>query len=427
MNMTNPDSSSSPGPLGKFKELAASDRRVILVAAAVALAARLVAVLAVHNFDTVTGFENEEIAINLLSGFGYSMSFHGEPMPTAFMYPLYTFFLAGHFHVFGIDWMPVEISQAVAGVLGVPLIFYLGFSFFNRMTGVAASFAYALYPVYVYWVTQGQSLAIDVVLLMLVTLCWRRGIARESFRHAAAAGLALGLAGLSKTLYLVFFPSFLIWTYLAGYLNLAKTLRFGLAVGVFALIVIAPWTARNIKTLDALVIVTDNSGFNLWLGNNPNATGGLYTEDGRHIAAAMPNELRVAAAAAETSPRRDRIFKYEALDWILENPGGFVDLVPKRLRALWFFDPYMPASHETMRTAVYLALMVPALVGVALASRRFREHALFYLFYLTMTFVYSFYFGQARFRYAIDWTFILFASYAFARVLRRLGADPELD
>ncbi len=141
-----------------------------------ALLLRLAAVFLISNFDTVTGFENEEIALNLVNGHGYSFTHYGPRMPSAFMYPLYTLFLAGNFLLFGHKWMPVEILQSLIGALGAPLLVMLAARLTCRRTAWTAGLLYSVYPFYVYWVTKGQALTIEVALLMGLVLAFDRGL-----------------------------------------------------------------------------------------------------------------------------------------------------------------------------------------------------------------------------------------------------------
>jgi len=47
----------------------------------------------------------------------------------------------------------------------------------------------------------------------------------------------------------------------------------GVLVAALALAVVAPWTYRNWRAFGEFVPISTNGGVNLWIGNNPNATG----------------------------------------------------------------------------------------------------------------------------------------------------------
>jgi len=395
-----------------------------------ALLARLAVIFALKNFSGVTGFENEEIALNLIAGRGYSWSRWGILEPTAFMYPLYTFFLAAHFWLFGHRWLPVEISQAVIGALGTPLIVVLGSRLFDRGTGWLAGLIYALYPVYVYWCAQGQGLVIETVLLMAWLIAAIKMAEAKGPAWAWAAGALLGLLALSKTLYLLLVPALALWLWARNTrpphphnlstfqpFNLSTLPPFHLWLRLCIMLVVAgavifPWTSRNVAVFHRLILVTDNTGYNLWLGNNPAATGGLFAADGRAVTESMDPALRATVLAAPDDPARDAVFREAAWSYLRADPGAFFRRIPGKLRALWYFEPTMPSRFHLLRVLAYLALLALALPGMVLARRRWKDHLIFYLLFLTITAIYLVFFGQARFRFVLEFGLILFAGYA---------------
>ncbi len=244
-------------------------------------------------------------------------------------------------------------------------------------------------------------------------------------------GVLLGLGGLSKTLYLVFFPAFLLWSKLRSQYSWRRSLAYSFTVLVVALVVIAPWTIRNAVRLDRFVPVTDNTGFNLWLGNNPRAAGGLYTPDGKHITETIPPTMKEKLKKAPSSPAQDDIFKERAASFIKQNPSRFFELIPCRLRALWYFDPYMPSSYGNFRAIAYLTLLAFAVAGMVLSRHKARDLSIVYFQLITITCLYAVFFGQSRFRMVLEWGLILFAAVTVERVLRpgleRLGAYISAD
>lgn len=398
-----------------------SNRTLLAAIFILALAARAGAVIAISNFDTVTGFENEKIALHLLGGAGYSLSHFGPVEPTVFMYPLYPFFLAGLFFVFGHAWLPVELVQSLIGALGVFLIFRLGAGLFDRPTGLLAAVAYALYPVYVYWCGQGQPLTIEVVLLLALVVSWRRGTRGDDLRQALLSGFLLGLCALSRTMYLAFFPSLVLWSGLGERLSWRRTLRFSGLVLAVALVTISPWTVRNALVFNRFILASSNTGYNLWVGNNPNASGGLFLPGDQHILTSISPELKKEIETAKDSPGRDLVFMRAATDYIRSDPVRFFRMIPARLYRLWYFDPNMPSTFPLLSRVVYMSLLAFAIIGMILSWRKFREHLVLYLFFATITAVYSAFYGQPRFRFAIEWCLIMFAAHAISRILQRVG------
>ena len=84
-----------------------------------------------------------------------------------------------------------------------------------------------------------------------------------------------------------------------------------------AAILFAPWVWRNFALFDSFVLVSANGGVNLWMGNNPDSTGGYMELPARQFA----NEAE-----------RDRYFGSVALQYIRAHPGEYAKLTARRTR-----------------------------------------------------------------------------------------------
>jgi hypothetical protein len=87
-------------------------------------------------------------------------------------------------------------------------------------------------------------------------------------------------------------------------------------VMVAAGLAVLPWTVRNYLLSGQVVVVSANGGHSLWVGNNPQATGGY---------------VAVRPAWAELHEvAYDRAAAAWALSWIRAHPGAFLRLVPRK-------------------------------------------------------------------------------------------------
>ena len=101
------------------------------------------------------------------------------------------------------------------------------------------------------------------------------------------------------------------------------------AVVAFALVVVLPWSYRNYQTFGEWVWVSTNGGLTLLTGNNQSARGD-YTQDDplvTSIPRSVANQIEV-----------DKEAKRRAVQWIKENPGRFVALLPLKAFRLWIPD-----------------------------------------------------------------------------------------
>lgn len=75
-------------------------------------------------------------------------------------------------------------------------------------------------------------------------------------------------------------------------------------------VLIAPWTLRNTEAFGKPVMISTNFGPNLWMGNNPETTGGYQ---------ALPGWTKGLPETEMATQLRQ-----EATDYILSDPGGFM-------------------------------------------------------------------------------------------------------
>jgi 4-amino-4-deoxy-L-arabinose transferase-like glycosyltransferase len=117
-------------------------------------------------------------------------------------------------------------------------------------------------------------------LTVLFWLLVRAGspMARQSFTFsAAAAGVVLGLLCLTRSVALVLLPLGALWLLLAptgGSITWADVRtwsrwRMPALFVLCAVLLIAPWTARNYATYGALIVIDTTGPENLWLDNDP--------------------------------------------------------------------------------------------------------------------------------------------------------------
>ncbi len=378
-----------------------------------ALVLRVAAVAVVGDLPSIRGYECEAISHSLLEGDGYAMPYFGPRQATAHQYPLYCFLMAGHFALFGFHYLPLQLFQAVVGAFSCVLLWRLGARVSTERIGRIAGLLAAVYPVYVYWTARLQALTIEVALLIALLLLIDRAFERPTLSRFIGAGVLFGAACLSKSLYLVFLPVIFAWAaWRWGTKGLSKPLG---AFAVAAALVILPWTARNWIVLGEPVLISSNGGWNLYVGANPHASGSTHALGGVPMPETVPESLRARLLTLDDLGK-DRLFREQAIAWIQENPGEYLSLVPAKLRALWWFDPHTPTSFETVRVIVYLTLLAAAAAGAYRARPYLRGLSVFAGLALVSTGVYATFYGSPRFRYAIEFGFLILAAIAVDRV-----------
>jgi hypothetical protein len=96
-----------------------------------------------------------------------------------------------------------------------------------------------------------------------------------------------------------------------------------------------PWAYRNHRVLGGWVWTRSNFGLELWIGNNPDATGKTYFT-GFHIEHPFcsTREAREYSRVGELQYMRGK--KEAAREWIAAHPAAFSWLTVQRVRWFWF-------------------------------------------------------------------------------------------
>ncbi len=390
----------------------------------IACLSRLAAILVLANYSQVSGMENETIAQNLLAGKGYCFAYIINEMPSALVGPVYTVFLYLHFLIFGQNYFWVEMTQGLLGAFSALLLAWLGRCLAGERIGIISGLLFSLYPVYVYWCSLPLSLTVDVFLLLLGICLALWSTADKKLWKVFLAGAVMGLTALSKSFYLTFPALYLAWLWLYQKARFRELIYIGAVWATACVLVIMPWTIRNHNVFGQWVPLTTNGGANLWYGNNDQATGALYTKAGKPMLSAIPAELMEKLSRAKTEADKDRILYQAGREWIKQNPKKFLQLIPLRLRALWWFDPEMPSRFFLFRKVVYIFLAVFAVSGIWVARKNLCRDSIFYLLFLWHSLFYSCFVGQARFRYLFEFAFLFFAALSLNWLYQTIGRTP---
>lgn len=220
---------------------------------------------------TDNGWYHHE-ANGLLDGHGFSNPFarirdgESEARPTS-KSPLYTVYLAG-FSAIGLD-SPTQhrYASGLAGAGAAVLAALLARRLAGNRAGVVAGVLAAASPSL--WINDGmilsESIYAPLVLgVALTSVMWWQ---RPSARRAAVVGVVLGLAALARA------EAALLGLVLVLPLVLARggpwgaRVRSFAACGAAALLVVAPWTVRNLVTFEEPTLLSGGFGFVLEAAN----------------------------------------------------------------------------------------------------------------------------------------------------------------
>ena len=255
-----------------------------------------------------------------------------------FMNPLYPYFMAAIYAVFGFEYWAVGMVQALLGAMGCYMLYEIGTQLWRRQVGLIAAGLAAFYGPYVFY--DGALLtASPITCLNLVGLyALLRSRESGSPRWLWAAGLAFGVSALARPLvllYVVVLGGWYAWR--AGWPGLCRWGRIGAGCGLVVVAVIV----RNFAVGGEWLLTTSSAGMNFYVGNHPGANG-IYAQVD-FLPSAEPDLERTAfirEASARTGETMtpgmaSRYWLWQGLGYAWENPVAYLQLLGRKFYMFW--------------------------------------------------------------------------------------------
>jgi 4-amino-4-deoxy-L-arabinose transferase-like glycosyltransferase len=337
---------------------------------------------------------------------------------TAFRVPLYPVFLAaatlGHK-----AFLPVVFAQSLIGAGTVWCAAMLAQELFGRQAAIIAAILTAIYPYYVVHDTALQETGLYTFLMALAVLLLLGARRSGSVVKATGAGLALGAAVLTRANLAPFALFAPLWLALAGGLHAApwrRRLVIAILCAGMGALTVAPWLVRS-YWLTGTATISTQSGFFLWLGNNPYTFSHYPAEsidrsEETALAALSLQDKEELEARSHNEAIVDHWFFEKGLDYIREHPwrtvgNGFRKIVDA---FGWLPSPRHSFWPNLVHMLSYAPIMMLGLWGMWAGRRHWREHSIFYAQFIWFAAVTAVFFGSTSYRAYLDVYWIVFAA-----------------
>jgi 4-amino-4-deoxy-L-arabinose transferase-like glycosyltransferase len=416
--------------VARARRLTASfDGRLALIVAG-GLVLRLLYALVVVKKRVLLGdaHEFDLLAHDLVHGHGYVNPFllkQGIVRPTAFKPPGYPFALAAVTALGGGGYVAHHVLTCIFGAVTVLLIGLIGRRVGGDRLGLAAAGLAAVYPMLIAF---DGSLRSESLYAMLVTgAVWAalRVSERPSVLRGVVLGAFIGLAALTRTealLLLVLLAVPLAW-------RRAGRLRVVAVAVLAAVVVIAPWTVRNITTFHHPVLISTNDG-GVFLGANCHPAyygpgiGFWFFQCFPHSDGGQQRGYNEVVAANQQ--------RRQGLRYARDHPARGVAVMGVRVLRTWdLFQPRRqaalastlegrPLRFEQVGIAVYLVLLVLAVGGAVSLRRRRRVLGVLLAPAVLVTLSSAISYGFTRFRAGAEPMVVLLAAVALLALADRV-------
>jgi 4-amino-4-deoxy-L-arabinose transferase-like glycosyltransferase len=340
----------------------------------------------------------------------------------AFSYnPMVYFFLILTQMVVGESLLISRLLVALLSAASVMLVYLIARQAFTRPVALVAALLCALNGVYLCY---GSSLLVaPQAVFWNVLMLWfvQRAYGQWTLRNALIVGVLFGILGFARPTFFLFLPFLFLAVVVEGRQPLFRKGLYCATVCLVLLLVICPVTIYNYFSNyhHPLVLLTSSGGFNLWMGNNPEATGRFGFN--RNLA----NQVRQQINAGESS------YVKEVWRFLINQPAAYLHLQWKKWLLFWGgFEQGNLMSYYFYRTHFSRLLKLPfvnfvligplSLVGLVLAGRAWKRLYLLYAFVVVQTAVNVLFTTSARFRLPAVPMLAMFAAYTLVGLFQRL-------
>ncbi len=375
-----------------------------------------------------------------------------------FMSPLYSYYLAGLYRLFGRDLLLIRLIQAGMGAGSAVIAYLLGTEVFDRRVGILSGLVMACYGALIFY--DCSVLLTPLLVLLNLSALYLLVRADSSGRNAlyVASGALLGLAAVGRAAALVFAPVAVLWILFARRTEGAarrpdagsRARRRGrqsrkpappagwrvrlkpAALFLLGLVLlVAPVTVRNFVVSKDFVLITSNGGLNFYIGNSDRATGGYVKPEGLDIITDPDGEaIAERAVGRDLKPSEVSDYWYAlARTHIGAHPGAWVKLLVRKLSFVMssYELPQLENYYFQKRFSPLLLLPLPGfalvaplgLLGLGLSFRR-RRARLLGLFAGAYLLSIAVFFVVARYRLPAMPALVVLASYAVFELIRRI-------
>jgi 4-amino-4-deoxy-L-arabinose transferase-like glycosyltransferase len=388
-------------------------RFILSVIFALAILIRIIAVFLVTGWEGTHSTDEHNysaISRSLIEG----NEIQGENLGTFHQRPLYMFFLAAIYKVFGYQRWPVQLIQVFISSISCIICYFIGLRF-SKKIGLLSAFITAVHP-YLSLLTAYLLTETLFILFFLLAILWFiKVIDQPTFRNCLGSSIWFVLAILTRPQISLSLFLILFWVWL-NIKNKMASLRVTILVSFLVAILLAPWAYSNYKFCGKFTVPFP--GVLLWAGNNPEAFRKAELRGKMHI----PDSIKIAADLPESE--KDKQYTELAFAFIKENPEKFMILLYYKFLRFWQWG-YSTTIRNTIVTYLYGLLFFPfMLAGFFFSFKYSRKIWILHFMILYFTILSLIFFGAdnssgTRYRVPLEPLLSIFAAFGLLGWLNR--------
>ena len=370
----------------------------------------------------ITGYDSqayEKIALHMLQERCFCLDPH---MPTTGRAPVWPTVIAAIYALLGPKNLSVRLFLCFIGSGTCIFVYLLAKDFFSKRIAIVAGTIAAIYPglfIYDGWL-YSESLYTFLLIAFSYTLYLIQRTSRR--RWMITSGILLGLLSLTRPNGLLILVLVCLWAIIvarAKIISWRSACESIVLIGLLALVMVAPWTARNyIVSHHQFIPVATGDGIVLLGAYNPLILSDSTPFKGLWIRPGLTSPQLAAkygGCTATCEVQRDTAYKRQAAQWVESHLNDMPYLLGLHLLKMW--TPATPEADLPMNqfparfSSSIVAAMVDymsipifllAALGLLLTWKRWR-HLLFIYLVIFLTILQCLYFyGSSRFSAPIE-------------------------
>lgn len=223
------------------------------------------------------------------------------------------------------------------------------------------------------------------------------------------------------------YPAIFFWFLFSKKINFY---RMALII-ISSLVILIPWTIRNYNIHKRIIPVTTQFGVNLWIGNNPDATGTDYykimsfkKEEYILMTQTLPSNIKDSLSRISEIECMD-FYLNESFKFIKKEPIKFISLLFKKFYYYFWFAPpseYSSKDLEKFRILFYMIYLPLLITGIAGIFSSIKDHKnvlliIFCIFFISCIYIFT-HVGLIRYRLPLELYLIIFSAY-FVKYLKK--------
>lgn len=377
------------------------------------------------------GNETTALAASIANGYGFSSPFmqalfgHPQVGPSTWVSPVYPYFCAAVFKLFGVlsrpSYMVILLAQCLMSAFTVIFILRIGERTVGRRAAFAAAFLWSVVPWFAKWAVcfiwdpVASSLLFAWLFWYVLTLD-DDAAAAPTTKKWVGFGALWGFALLTNPALATLFGVSLLWLLWRRW---DRVKHAALAV-VMCAIVISPWIIRNRIVFGEWVFLRSNFPFEFSMGNFPGSFGLDYA--GRHPTS-NPAEFKEYERVGELEYVRER--SQVGKDFVRSHTREFLLLTLKRIPMFWDGTQMHYNVPSAPMWLPWTFMPFSVIFGFALVyacERRMRAWTLFVAATIAYPLPYYITFSQVRYRLSLEPLMLLIVCWAAYDIVGRLRA-----